>query len=227
MMLISCSDDISSAFPDGSDIPKKHRATLKLAIAGDAKAQLKIANLYANGADGVIVSAEKSIPWMTAAANQGIKIAEYNLGSLYISLAKQGKGNNYYDDGVEWYLKSATSGYHSAQHKLGTLYLSGEAVDQDKKESFKWFKKAAENGEVNSMFEMGLFYRRGDVIKKDNVKAYQWIKLSLYTPRKPGSNNETTDYRTIEFMSLKSKLKKSEIKKADRWVKKKLKASTS
>ncbi len=110
--------------------------------------------------------------WFRLAAEQGLPIAEHNLGGLYF------KGNGVpqdYKEALRWYQKAAEAGFAPAQSFMGWMYATGKGVEEDPKEAVKWYLKAAQQRDKEAQFSLGLLLLDGE---PDYVEAYKWINLS-------------------------------------------------
>ena len=86
---------------------------------------------------------KEAVKWYTKSAEQGMELAQFNLGVCYY----EGKGvSKDWKEAAKWYRKSAEQGYGEAQLALGSCYKNGWGVGKDEKEAVKWFAKAAEQG---------------------------------------------------------------------------------
>ena len=113
--------------------------------------------------------------WYRRAADQGLAIAQYNLGILY----DNGHGvARDYREAAKWYRLAAAQGDADAQYSLGILYDDGHGVPRDDTEAAKWFHLAADQGYAMAQNNLGSLYARGDGVPKDYVQAYMWFALS-------------------------------------------------
>ena len=85
----------------------------------------------------------EAVKWYRKAAEQGLALAQYNLGVSYAN--GLGVSQNY-TEAVKWYRKAAEQGYAAAQYNLGRCYANGQGVPQSFTEAEKWYRKAAEQG---------------------------------------------------------------------------------
>lgn len=123
------------------------KATETLANNGNAEAQSKMGELYANGEGAVSVDYAKSFEWYQKSANQGYAPAQLELGFAY----RRGEGVRQDTvEGAKWIRKAADQDHAFAQLMLGALYSNGyeyEGVPYDMEQSKEWFGKACDNGE--------------------------------------------------------------------------------
>ncbi len=81
--------------------------------------------------------------WFRKAAEQGLAIAQFNLGVMY----DEGRGAPQdYAEAVKWYRKAAEQGDARAQLNLGGAYYLGHGVPKDYAEALRWLRKAAAQG---------------------------------------------------------------------------------
>jgi len=120
---------------------------------GLADAQYNLGLMYLNGKSplNMFVSDPKSadvvkkihyasaVEWFRKAADQGHALAQYNLGSMYLS--GQGVPQDY-AEAVKWYRKAADQGFAPAQYNLGLMYDNGQGVPQDYVQAHKWLNLA-------------------------------------------------------------------------------------
>ena len=124
---------------------------------GNAAAQNKLGNCYANGW-GVTQDYNQAVYWYRKAVEQGYAAAQCNLGNCYYN--GQGVTKNI-DQALEWYKKAAEQGNASAQYNLGVCYHKGQGVAQDYGQAAYWYRKAADQGDVDAeskLEEIGINY---------------------------------------------------------------------
>lgn len=114
----------------------------KLAQAGNAVAQYKLARMYRYG-DGVTQDPTEENRWMERAAKLGNTDAQFELGMIL----REGKGViQDYDEGLKWLEKAARGGNSDAQHELGLIFFAGRGVAQDQVQAYVWLNLAAAGG---------------------------------------------------------------------------------
>ncbi|TFG58549.1 MAG: sel1 repeat family protein, partial [Deltaproteobacteria bacterium] len=95
-------------------------------------------------------------------AQQGIPIAQYNLGVMY----DNGKGvPQDYAEAMNWYRRAAEQGLADAQHNLGWVYFEGQGVPQDYVLAHMWFSLAV------SRFPASEGEKREQAVKDRNIVA--------------------------------------------------------
>jgi TPR repeat protein len=146
------------------------------AKANDPLAQSNLGMLYYKG-EGVIRNLDKSIEWLTKAANQEYALAQFNLGVMY----HNGKGvERKLDKAMEWFTKGANQEYAPAQYTLGKIYYKGEGVECSLDKAIEWFTKAANQGHQEAQYALGRIYYNGEGVKPNLTKAIKlFIKAAL------------------------------------------------
>ena len=112
---------------------------------------------------------------MRKAAEQGVVLAQYNLGVIYAN------GTGVVQDAeqaAKWYRRASEKGYGKAQFNLGTLYFNGEGVIKDLTEAFNWYREVAEQGNELAQNYIGVMYAKGQGVAQDDLAAYMWFSLS-------------------------------------------------
>lgn len=112
---------------------------LARANAGDAAAQLQVADVYAAGKDSKPDYKQAAV-WYRKAADQGNLAAEVHLADFY----RDGRGvTRDMTQATDWYRKAGDAGDVSAQGSLGILYSLGTGVARDDVEAYYWLCLAA------------------------------------------------------------------------------------
>lgn len=116
---------------------------LKLAKAGDARAQTSLGLMYARGY-GVARNLAEAHRWWNFAAIQNDPGAQYNLGLTYV----RGEGVAVdYERAARWFREASRRGHVQAQHNLGMLYHEGKGVPKDARQAYYWVRVAALQGD--------------------------------------------------------------------------------
>ncbi len=182
LLLTSCSEKISGAFPDSADIPDKHQDKLQDALAGDADAQLAIATVYMNGLD-IPINKSKAMPWITIAANNGHLKSQHKLATLYMTgeAGKQDKEKSF-----KWFQKAAESGEVNSMFQTGLFYKKGDFVKKNYLKAYQWMKLSLavsnKNGNNDPMVDykiMEVNALKSNLKKKEVKQAELWIKQKL------------------------------------------------
>src|ERR1043166_5816338 len=96
---------------------------------------------------------------VTRAAEQGDKVAQFEIGSRYLTGRKMPKNEI---EAARWFRKSAEQGYARAQYNLAYFYHEGIGISKDNVEAVKWCQKAAEQKVSAAQNLLGVCYREGD-----------------------------------------------------------------
>jgi TPR repeat protein len=111
---------------------------------------------------------------MKALADQGLAVAQHNLGVKYAN----GEGVPENDaEAVKWYRKAADQGLAVAQSNLGVMYAYGEGVPENDAEAVKWYRKAADQGDADAQYNLGIMYARGEGVPENSIRAYVWWSM--------------------------------------------------
>jgi uncharacterized protein len=117
-------------------------ALQKAAEQGDAKAQLRLAEAYEEGA-GVPKDDALAVHWLRRAAEDGNVEAQNSLGVAF----RLGRGvSRDLEAAVGWYHRAAAAGSGKAMFNLGTAYYNGEGVPYSKRDALTWFLLAQRSG---------------------------------------------------------------------------------
>ena len=116
----------------------------ELAQAGDAQAQLYLAQLYDGGEAGLPKNAVEARRLTRLAANAGEARAMHNL-AVYEFRGEGGAQD--LESAARWFTRAAEAGVVESQYNLGLLYQSGSGVPRDVQRARRWFSRAATNGD--------------------------------------------------------------------------------
>ncbi len=149
------------------------------AKAGEASAQFMLGYRHlldtrsqspADAADaGEGESFNKSVYWISKAAEQGMAMAQHRLGSMYL----HGEGARRDFKKAAFYLmKAAEQGYAPSENRLGLMHLTGYGgVPADVKKAAFYLMKAAEQGDAQAQYNLGLMHLLGHGAPADFKKA--------------------------------------------------------
>lgn len=132
--------------------------------------------------------AEETTEELTAKAEQGDAVAQYN---LYLRIKPQSV------DKTKWLLKAGEQGHKQAQFELGQCYWHGTFVEKNGAEACKWFVKAAERGYPVALLYLGNAYLEGFGVEKNDVLAYQWNSLAVASSQDKAIENLTDKQRAV------------------------------
>jgi uncharacterized protein len=177
---------LAALYLNGRGVPKDPDQALALyeaaANSGRTGAQLKLARLLQEGADGIAADPAKAARYFQMAADQGHAGAVYALAQMYAD------GEGVPQDGaraVALYQESVEQGDTRAYVRLGDLYAKGDAVAQNYEEAVRWYTLAAEHGDPKGFYRLGEAYERGDGVSEDLVQSLMWYSLALQSDYEP------------------------------------------
>jgi len=135
----------------------------------------------------------------TAAAEQGLDLAQYNLAILYFT----GQGvEQDYDEAFKWTKAAAEQGHTNAQFNLGALYYTGSGTSVDLEAALQWYGIAAQAQHAVAQYNLATMYETGEGTDLDLVQAYFWANASQY--------NEYAE-ATILLQALAAKMTEAQI----------------
>lgn len=141
----------------------------QLAQSRNLQAQLQLGLMYRYG-HGVTQDVTEAETYYKRAAKLGYSLAQYNLGTLYIT-------KNRYQEAETWLEKAATNGNLKAQHNLGYLYDQPGPLRSMIK-AFQWYQTAAKGGHVESQYNICHMYSAGDGVEQNEIMAYMWCHIA-------------------------------------------------
>jgi TPR repeat protein len=171
-------EDGRAAWADG-DCPTAREIWRALAEQGNSLAQYNLGMTYEIGGvrcvpmDPDYFSAAN---WYQKAADQGLAIAEEELGFVFLDGTGRRKD---FDAARKWFGKAAAQGDARSKFMIGFMYYHGDGVPQDYVMAANWVRQAAEQGEYQAQSELAAYYERGEGVPQDYVQAYKWIILSI------------------------------------------------
>ncbi|CAB4415373.1 unnamed protein product [Rhizophagus irregularis] len=203
----------------------------KSAKQDDSDAQNYLGYFYENDL-GVQKDLEKAFYWYQRSAENGNKLAHYNLISYYLNgrnidekLVKQENDKMQYilgyfyeikkdsEKSFYWYLKSAENGNKFAQYNLGLYYQNGWGIEKDEIKAFIWYEKSAKQDNSDAQNYLGFLYKNGINIQKDLEKSFFWYQKSAI------NGNKIAQYNLGNFYRYGWGIEKDEIE-AQKWYKK-------
>lgn len=164
MLLLAASSSVAADFASGvaayerGDYEAALREFRPLAEQGDAEAQRRLGNMYADG-QGVPEDLHQAVVWFRKAAESGDVISQVALGVLYATGRQGVIVHQNVQEAVFWFRKAATQGNARAQTFLGLMYDLGRGILQDNVHAYAWFNLAAAQG-----YDRAIEYR--DNLKK-------------------------------------------------------------
>ena len=137
----------------------------------------------------------------TQAADEGLAIAQYNLGVMYYS-GSGGATQDYYK-AFYWTRAAAEQGHVNAMLNLGSLYYNQLGVNpswmdfwpvtrirqnSNFAEAANWYALAAEYDNGEAQFRLATLYETGTGVNQDKVEAYKWALLARDNEVEAASN---------------------------------------
>lgn len=120
----------------------------------------------------------------TVAAEEGLSLAQYNLGILYF----MGQGvEQDFQQAFHWTEAAAQQGHINAQYNLGSLFLEGQGTRQNETLGIDWFKSAARAGHANAAYALSRMYQEGDPVTANLVEAHAWAALATENQHPEGA----------------------------------------
>jgi uncharacterized protein len=192
----------------------------------DADTELPDFSTYYAGVDAMDAGDyDTAIRLFTESAENGLEIAQYNLGVLYFS----GRGvSQDFAQAFKWTRMAAEQGHTNAQYNLGTLYYNSLGVrsdvfkrwplsliyrKSDLQQAANWYQLAAESDHGEAQYNLASMYETGEGVELNLVKSYVWARLA--------QDNEVPD-ATVLINRLQSSLTASQRDQAGReyaqWV---------
>ncbi len=124
------------------------------------------------------------------AAEQGLDVAQYNLGILYYS----GRGvRQDYQQAYHWIRKAAEQGHSSAMYNLGVMHFNNQGVNarwltfwplslitqsSNFREAARWYEQAAERNHAGAQYYLATMYRDGLGVEQNAVMAWKWARAA-------------------------------------------------
>lgn len=146
--------------------------TAIVAAAGLVLLSLSAEADYEDGVNAALAGDfETAFREFTIAAEEGLDLAQYNLGILYFT----GQGvEQDFDAAFRWTEAAALQGHAAAQLNLGSLYYFGNGVREDRDKAVEWYGNSARAGNAAAAFTLAAMYRDGDHVDRDPVLAHAW-----------------------------------------------------
>lgn len=145
----------------------------RLAAASNiVEAQLVLAAIFRGGEIGP-PDIKSAIENISAAANRGFPLAQFELGVAY----DLGLGvTQNYANAAAWYEKASALGVIEAKYNLGTLYEEGLGVPRDYDTALVYYQEAARNGNKFAENNIGTLYKNGFGVERNYVLATKWYE---------------------------------------------------
>lgn len=124
------------------------------------------------------------------AAEDGLDVAQYNLGILYYT----GRGvEPDHEQALHWLKQAAEQGHTTAQFNVGVMYFNGQGVtpawqdfwplslfarSRNRAEAAVWYEQAASSGHAEAQYYLATMYHEGLGVEQDLVQAYFWAQAA-------------------------------------------------
>ncbi len=117
----------------------------------------------------------QAIRLLKGAADQGLAVAHYRLGTLY----QEGRGvSRDVGQALSHYETAARGGNRRAMHNLAVLNATGTGLPQNFDQAAYWFSQAAELGVADSQFNLAVLFLRGQGVAQSDEEAYRWFSIA-------------------------------------------------
>jgi len=107
---------------------------------------------------------ETALHEFTLAAEEGLDLAQYNLGILYFT--GQGVERDVFE-AFRWTEAGAMQGHVGARFNLANLYYSGDGVDADQGKAVGMFELAARGGHADAALILANMYADGEIVSDE------------------------------------------------------------
>lgn len=145
------------------------------AVAGDAAAQLDLANRHWYG-DGVERDPEAAYRWMRKAAEAGLAEAQSKVGAFL----RFGWGVPADPRAaIPWFRKALRGGYAKACYNLGELYRLGARVPYSPRRAWFFYSKAVELGQEAANYGLAVLCFEGRGVPRDEAKALGFLRRAM------------------------------------------------
>ena len=172
---------IGSSASSGNNVVIEEDATandlLPLAEDGNADAMYRLGEIYFYGENGAEIDYDKSLYWMTKAADEEHYDALKFLMFMYNVEASPyefdfAKSVDFAERVLEQNPEDS-----DAMFTIGYCYtVGGYGVEMDYEEAVIWYTKAAELGEADAMYNLALCYYYGYGVEMDQEKGDMWMQ---------------------------------------------------
>ncbi len=172
---------IGSSASSGNNVVIEEDATandlLPLAEDGNADAMYRLGEIYFYGENGAEIDYDKSLYWMTKAADE-----EHYDALKFLMFMYNVEASPYEFDfakSVEFAERVLEQNPEDsdAMFTIGYCYsVGGYGIEVDYEEAVKWYTKAAELGEPDAMYNLALCYYYGYGVEVDQEKFDMWMQ---------------------------------------------------
>jgi len=151
---------------------------MNLAIAGNAKVQFELAELYMQSEheDDNFLAEE----WALKSAENGHLEAMYWLGEGYTVYAKEiaeedaEEAKTHFELAYYWLTQASQLKHAAATLELAGFYRRGDVIEKNVEKSIQLVTQAAELGDIQAMRDLACIYEHGLGVEADEEKADFW-----------------------------------------------------
>lgn len=161
---------------------------LPLAEDGDAHARFNVGLLYDEGL-GVPRNPVAARRWWALAADQGLAVADHNIGLLELELAASENDEGDASTAIFHLTRASDAGHLASSYTLGKIYELGVGVPADQEMSLRLIRRAAEGGNARAQYNMGKRYRDGDGVDQDSRLAAEWFRRAALAGHPGGQDH--------------------------------------
>ncbi|MDE6001114.1 MAG: SEL1-like repeat protein, partial [Clostridia bacterium] len=146
---------------------------------GDAEAKYNLSKFYH-------YQPNKSLEFLTEAAEQGYAKAQCELGTYYCEQKN-------FTEAVKWF-SLAGSQYAKASSALGKMYLNGSGVKKDLQKAIVLFENAAKCGDPEAYLYLARAYENGEGKENDYAKAIEYYSVAAVLGNEQARERLNTAY---------------------------------
>ena len=161
---------------------------LPLAEDGDAHARFNVGLLHDEGL-GVPRNPLEARRWWNMAAEQGLAVADHNIGLLELELAASETDEGDTGRAIHHLKRASDAGYLASSYTLGKIYELGVGVPADQDMSVQLVRRAAEGGHARAQYNMGKRYRDGTGVEQDSRLAAEWFRRAALAGHPGGQDH--------------------------------------
>lgn len=176
--------NLGRAYLDGQGEDREHNPRKaahwfrKAADNDNRHAQVQLGKLLERGLGVPAPNLAEAGSWYLRAATLGDPIAQFNVGIMYDTTARNRDFGVEKDDrlAIAWYTKAATQGYPQAGYNVGLMHRQGRGTHISPTQAVRFWKRAAEEGHPQAQFNMGLAHFKGYGTEQNLKTAAFWYE---------------------------------------------------
>lgn len=159
---------------------------LEKAKAGDAEAQVQLANCYYRGDLGTKLDYGKALEWAKKASDQGNPWGTWLVGVIYgegygVVERNEAAARQWHKKAKEQASKLELERDACSLYTLGVMYTYGDGgLEKNATRAFAYYMRAARLGFAPAQIHLGAAYKNGNGVSQDYVEAEKWyMKAAL------------------------------------------------